>query len=123
MHRFFAELEPFITVTEQNLADQVRYILRSNIFDDAELERLRREIVPSSDENDTPENTAPLIAQHPVYVDTTVDIPVMVDSDDNEERMGENEEHIGKSDFGNMQYASRKSTVTSSHIPKQAESG
>ncbi|CAG4945683.1 unnamed protein product [Parnassius apollo] len=32
MHRFFAELEPSVTVTEQNLADRVRYILRSNIF-------------------------------------------------------------------------------------------
>ncbi|CAG5011134.1 unnamed protein product [Parnassius apollo] len=51
MHCFFAELEPSFTVTEQNLADRVRYIMRSNIFDDAELERLRLEAVPSSDEN------------------------------------------------------------------------
>ncbi|CAG4960153.1 unnamed protein product [Parnassius apollo] len=48
MHRLFAELEPSITGTERNLADRVRYILRSNIFDVAELERLRREAVPSS---------------------------------------------------------------------------
>ncbi|CAG5056652.1 unnamed protein product [Parnassius apollo] len=33
MHRIFAELEPSVTVTEQNLADRVRYILRSNTFD------------------------------------------------------------------------------------------
>ncbi|CAG4932180.1 unnamed protein product [Parnassius apollo] len=43
MHRLFAELEPSITVTEQNMADRVQYILRSNIFNVAELERLRRE--------------------------------------------------------------------------------
>ncbi|CAG4948980.1 unnamed protein product [Parnassius apollo] len=46
-HRLFAELEPSLTVTEQNLAEHVRYILRSNIFDVAELERLRCEAVPS----------------------------------------------------------------------------
>ncbi|CAH2039602.1 unnamed protein product, partial [Iphiclides podalirius] len=59
MHRFFAELEPSITVTEQNLADRVRYIMRSKIFDDTELERLRREAVPSSDENVVAGDTAP----------------------------------------------------------------
>ncbi|CAG4966083.1 unnamed protein product [Parnassius apollo] len=42
MHCFFAELEPSIPVTEQNLADRVLYIMRSKIFDDAELERPRR---------------------------------------------------------------------------------
>ncbi|CAG4934673.1 unnamed protein product [Parnassius apollo] len=50
---FFAELEPSVTVTEQNLADRVRYILRSNIFGDTELERLRREAIPSSNGNAT----------------------------------------------------------------------
>ncbi|CAG5047242.1 unnamed protein product [Parnassius apollo] len=49
----FAELEPSLSVNEQNLADRVRYILRSNIFGDAELERLRREAVPSSKGNAT----------------------------------------------------------------------
>ncbi|CAG4935975.1 unnamed protein product [Parnassius apollo] len=58
MHRFFAELEPSLSVTEQNLADRVRYILRSNIFGDAELEQLRREAVPSSDGNATAGNAA-----------------------------------------------------------------
>ncbi|CAG5035215.1 unnamed protein product [Parnassius apollo] len=48
---FYAELEPSISVSEQNLADRVRYIMRSNIFDVAELERLRREAVPSSNES------------------------------------------------------------------------
>ncbi|CAH2063851.1 unnamed protein product, partial [Iphiclides podalirius] len=62
MHRFFAELEPSITVTEQNLADRVRYIMRSKIFDDTELERLRREAVPSSDENVVAGDTAPQAA-------------------------------------------------------------
>ncbi|CAG5039934.1 unnamed protein product [Parnassius apollo] len=82
MHRFFAELEPSLSVTEQNLADRVRYILRSNIFGDAELERLRREAVPSSDGNATAGNAAPLIAQQTANVDAAVNIPFVVDSDD-----------------------------------------
>ncbi|CAG5050339.1 unnamed protein product [Parnassius apollo] len=49
MHRLFSE--PSITITEQNMADRVRYILRSNIFDVAKLKRLRRETVLSLDEN------------------------------------------------------------------------
>ncbi|CAG4930841.1 unnamed protein product [Parnassius apollo] len=78
MHRLFAELEPSLTVTEQNLADRVRYILRSNIFDVAELERLRREAVPSSDENATAEDAAPQMVEQPANVNT----PVVVDSND-----------------------------------------
>ncbi|CAG4969734.1 unnamed protein product [Parnassius apollo] len=84
MHRFFAELEPSLSVTEQNLADRVRYILRSNIFGDDELKRLRREAVPSSDGNTTAGNAAPLIAQQTAYTDAAVDFPVMVDSEDDE---------------------------------------
>ncbi|CAG4930537.1 unnamed protein product [Parnassius apollo] len=34
-----------------------------------------------------------------------------------------NEEYIGRGDCGNAQYASRKSTATSPHSPKQGESG
>ncbi|CAG4948874.1 unnamed protein product [Parnassius apollo] len=75
-------LEPFLSVTEQNLADRVRYILRSNIFGDAELERLRREAVPSSDGNATAGNAAPLIAQQTANVDAAVNIPFVADSDD-----------------------------------------
>ncbi|CAG4991330.1 unnamed protein product [Parnassius apollo] len=82
MHRFFAELESSLSATEQNLADRVRYILRSNIFGDAELERLRREAVPSSDGNATAGNAVPLIAKQTAYVDAVVDIPFVVDSDD-----------------------------------------
>ncbi|CAG4952411.1 unnamed protein product [Parnassius apollo] len=82
MHRFFAELEPSLSVTEQNLTDRVRYILRSNIFGDAELERLRREAVPSSDGNATAGNAAPLIAQQTANVDAAVNISFVVDSDD-----------------------------------------
>ncbi|CAG4990130.1 unnamed protein product [Parnassius apollo] len=82
MHRIFAELEPSLTITEQNLADRVRYILRSNIFDVAELERLRRETVPSSDENATAEDAAPQIAEQPANVDAAVNTPVVVDSSD-----------------------------------------
>ncbi|CAG5055304.1 unnamed protein product [Parnassius apollo] len=77
-----ADLEPSLTVTEQNLTDRVRYILRSDIFGNAELKRLRREAVPSSDENAMAENAAPVIAQQPAYMDAVVDIPVVVDSDD-----------------------------------------
>ncbi|CAG5012740.1 unnamed protein product [Parnassius apollo] len=79
MHRFFAELEPSLSVSEQNLADRVRYILHSNVFGDAELERLRRKAVPSSDGNATAGNEAPLIAQQTAYVDAAVDIPVVVE--------------------------------------------
>ncbi|CAG5054640.1 unnamed protein product [Parnassius apollo] len=82
MHCFFAELEPSIPVTEQNLADRVRYILRSNIFDVAELERLRREAVPSSDENATAEDAAPQMVEQPANVDAAVNTPVVVDSND-----------------------------------------
>ncbi|CAG4945703.1 unnamed protein product [Parnassius apollo] len=80
MHRLFAELEPSITVTEQNLADRVRYIWRSNIFDVAELERLRREAVPSSGENATAEDVAPQLAEQTANVDAAVNTPVVVDS-------------------------------------------
>ncbi|CAG5021553.1 unnamed protein product [Parnassius apollo] len=82
MHRFFAELEPYIPVTEQNLADRVRYIMRSKIFDDAELERLRREAIPSSNESATAGDAAPHSTdQHP-HVETAMDLPVVVDSND-----------------------------------------
>ncbi|CAG5046901.1 unnamed protein product [Parnassius apollo] len=78
----FAELESSITITAQNMADRVRYILHSNIFGDAELERLRCEVVPSSDENATDGNAAPLTVQQSAYVNAVVDILVVVDSDD-----------------------------------------
>ncbi|CAG5052092.1 unnamed protein product [Parnassius apollo] len=79
---FFTELEPSITVTEQNLADRVRYILRSNIFDGAELERLRRETVPSSNENATTEGAVPQVAEQPAHVDAAENTPVVADSND-----------------------------------------
>ncbi|CAG4934787.1 unnamed protein product [Parnassius apollo] len=82
MHRLFAELEPSVTVTEQNLADRVRYILRSNTFDVSELERLRREDVPSSDENAAVEDAAPQLAEQTANVDAAVNTPVVVDSND-----------------------------------------
>ncbi|CAG5057360.1 unnamed protein product [Parnassius apollo] len=82
MHRLFAELEPSVTVTEQNLADRVRYILRSNTFDVAELERLRREAVPSSGENATAEDAAPQLVEQTANVDAAVNTPVVVDSND-----------------------------------------
>ncbi|CAG5027665.1 unnamed protein product [Parnassius apollo] len=82
MHRLFDELEPSLTVTEQNLADRVRYILRSNIFDVAELEWLRREAVPSSDENATAEDAALQIVEQPANVDAAMNTPVVVESND-----------------------------------------
>ncbi|CAG5042842.1 unnamed protein product [Parnassius apollo] len=82
MHRLFAELEPSVTVAEQNLADRVRYILRSNTFDVTELERLRREAVPSSGENAVAEDAAPKLAEQTANVDAAVNTPVVVDSDD-----------------------------------------
>ncbi|CAG4940293.1 unnamed protein product [Parnassius apollo] len=72
MHRLFAELEPPLTVTEQNLAYRVRYILRSNIFDVTELERLRHKAVPLSDENVTAEDAAPQTVEQPANVDAAV---------------------------------------------------
>ncbi|CAG4967826.1 unnamed protein product [Parnassius apollo] len=79
---FFAELEPYVTVTEQNLADRVRYILRSNTFDVAELKRLRREAVPSSGENTAAEDAVPQLAEQTADVDATVNTSVVVDSND-----------------------------------------
>ncbi|CAG4951116.1 unnamed protein product [Parnassius apollo] len=82
MHCLFAEMEPSLTVTEQNQADRVRFILRSNIFDVAELEWLRCETVPSSDENTTAEDAAPQIAEQPENVDTAMNTPAVVNSND-----------------------------------------
>ncbi|CAG5046547.1 unnamed protein product [Parnassius apollo] len=81
MHRFFAELEPSLSVTDQNLADRVWYILRSNIFGDAEHERLRHQAIPSSNGSATAGNAAPLDAQQTAYVDAAVNIPFVANSD------------------------------------------
>ncbi|CAG5005808.1 unnamed protein product [Parnassius apollo] len=70
MHRFF-RAGAIITVTEQNLADRVRY---SNNYD--------MKAVPLSDEIATVRNAVPLIAEQPTYVVAAVNIPVVVDSDD-----------------------------------------
>ncbi|CAG5023157.1 unnamed protein product [Parnassius apollo] len=85
MHRFFAELEPVYPVTEQNLADRVRYILRSNIFGDAELERLQREAIPSSNGNRLRLGMRRRIRNklHP-HVEAAVNIPFVANSDDDE---------------------------------------
>ncbi|CAG4974388.1 unnamed protein product [Parnassius apollo] len=84
MHCFFAELEPFIPVTEQNLADRVRYIMRSKIFDDAELERLRREAIPSSNELAMIGDAAPQATDQHQRVEAAMGLPVVVDSNDDE---------------------------------------
>ncbi|CAG5046044.1 unnamed protein product [Parnassius apollo] len=70
--------------------------MHSNIFDDVALERLRREAVPSSNENATAEDVLPQVAEQPAHVDAAVNTP---------------------------KYASRKLTATSLHSPKQEESG
>ncbi|CAG5017028.1 unnamed protein product [Parnassius apollo] len=84
MHFFFAELKPSIPVTEQKLADRVRYIMRSKIFDDAELERLRREAIPSSNELATAGDEAPQATDQLPRVEAAMDLPVVGDSDDDE---------------------------------------
>ncbi|CAG5055759.1 unnamed protein product [Parnassius apollo] len=104
MHRLFAELEPSLIVTEQNLADRVRYILRSNIY-------LKS---PNSNGYDVrlfPRRMRMLrlrMRRHKCRPGTGIRAY---------------EEYIGRGDCGNAQYASRKSTATSPHSPKQAESG
>ncbi|CAG5049610.1 unnamed protein product [Parnassius apollo] len=113
---FFAELEPSITVTKHNLADRVRYILRSNICDVADLDRLLREAVTSSDENATSsEDVAPQLAEQPANVNAAVNIPIVVDSSDDGTVTQELElEYLKRRrDCGNAQSASRKSTATS----------
>ncbi|CAG5035219.1 unnamed protein product [Parnassius apollo] len=125
MHCFFAELEPSIPVTEQNLADRVRYVMRSKIFDDAELERLRREAIPSSNESDMAGDAAPHSTdQHP-HVEAAMDLPVMVDSNDDEIVSHELEQmrSILEEAILETQHPSQKSTATSPHTPKQAKSG
>ncbi|CAG4987337.1 unnamed protein product [Parnassius apollo] len=128
MHRLFSELEPSVTVTEQNLADRVRYILRSNTFDVTELERLRREAVPSSGENDAAEDAAPQFAEQTANVDAAVNTPVLVDSNDDgtvaqelelEQMRSTLEEAIVETSSMSLENRLRLPP----HSPKQAESG
>ncbi|CAG5021767.1 unnamed protein product [Parnassius apollo] len=73
-----------IVVTEHNLADRVQYIMRSKTFDDAELERLRREVIPSSNKSAKAGDAASHVTdQHP-HLEAAMDLPVVVDSDDDE---------------------------------------
>ncbi|CAG5024939.1 unnamed protein product [Parnassius apollo] len=115
MHRLFAELEQ----TEFGI---------SCAFDVAELERLRREAVPSSDENAKAEDAASQIAEQPANMEAAVNTPFVVDSNDGVTVAQELElEHMRSSSSrrgvcGNGQYAFRKLTATSPHSPKQAES-
>ncbi|CAG4990723.1 unnamed protein product [Parnassius apollo] len=58
--------------------------MRSKIFDDAELDRLRREAIPSSNELAMAGDAAPQATdQHP-RVEAAMDFPVVVNSDDDE---------------------------------------
>ncbi|CAG4981775.1 unnamed protein product [Parnassius apollo] len=83
MHCFFAELEPSIAVTGQNLTDRVGYIMRSKISDDAEIERLL-EAIPSSNELATDGDATPQAKHQLPRVEAAMDLPVVVDSDDDE---------------------------------------
>ncbi|CAG5031475.1 unnamed protein product [Parnassius apollo] len=85
MDCFFAELELSIPVTEQNQAERVRYIMRSKIFDDAALERLwRKAIIPSSNESAMAGDADPQATDQYSNVKAAMDLPVVVDSDDDE---------------------------------------
>ncbi|CAG4942216.1 unnamed protein product [Parnassius apollo] len=128
MHRLFGELEPSVTVTEQNLADRVRYILRSNTFDVTELERLRREAVPSSGENAAAEDAAPQFAEQTANVDAAVNTPVVVDSDDDGIVAQELELEQMRSTLEEAIVETRSTTLENRPrlpplSPKQAESG
>ncbi|CAG5019779.1 unnamed protein product [Parnassius apollo] len=128
MHRLFTELEPSITVTEQNLADRVRYILRSIIFDGAELERLRREAVPSSNENATTKGAVPQVAEQPAHVDAAVNTPVVADSNDDGTFIQELEIEQMRSTLEEAIMETRSTPLENRprlppQSPKQAESG
>ncbi|XP_045541420.1 uncharacterized protein LOC123722902 [Papilio machaon] len=84
MHRFFSELEPSITVTEQNLADRVRYILRSNLFEGAELERLKHEAISASDSPTAARRTVPQTTVQPPAVEPA---ECLAEVEDDEEEM------------------------------------
>ncbi|CAG4981759.1 unnamed protein product [Parnassius apollo] len=58
--------------------------MRSKIFDDAELERLRREAIPSSNELATAGDEAPQATDQLPRVEAAMDLPVVGDSDDDE---------------------------------------
>ncbi|CAG5039048.1 unnamed protein product [Parnassius apollo] len=55
--------------------------MHSKIYDDAILEQLRHEAVPSSNENTTTENAAIRVEEQSAYVDAALDL-LVVDSDD-----------------------------------------
>ncbi|CAG5035613.1 unnamed protein product [Parnassius apollo] len=82
MHRLFAELEPSLTVTEQNLADRVRYILRSIYLMSPNSNGYDVRLFPSSDENAKAEDAAPQMVEQTANVDAVVNTPVVVDSND-----------------------------------------
>ncbi|CAG4967387.1 unnamed protein product [Parnassius apollo] len=84
MHCFFVELEPSIPVTEQNLADRVRYIMGAKMFNDAELERLCREAIPSLNELAMAGDAALQVTDQYPRVEAAMDLPVLVYSDDDE---------------------------------------
>ncbi|CAG4943211.1 unnamed protein product [Parnassius apollo] len=61
---------------------RMNYLFEFGNVDVTELERLRREAVPSSGENAAAEDAAPQPAEQTANVDAAVNTPVVVDSDD-----------------------------------------
>ncbi|CAG5002432.1 unnamed protein product [Parnassius apollo] len=55
--------------------------MRSKIFDDAELERLRCEAIPSSNESVMAGDTASQATDQYPYLKAAMDLPVVVNSD------------------------------------------
>ncbi|CAG5042426.1 unnamed protein product [Parnassius apollo] len=58
--------------------------MRSKIFDDAELERLRREAIPSSNEKAMAGDAAPQVTNQHLGVEAAMYLSIVVDSDDDE---------------------------------------
>ncbi|CAG5016156.1 unnamed protein product [Parnassius apollo] len=92
--------------------------MRSKIFDDAKLERLRREAIPSSNEAAMAGDATPQAKDQRPHVEEALYLPVLVDSDDDkivsnvlEQMRSILEEAISKT-------KRKKSTATSPHIPK-----
>ncbi|CAG4978233.1 unnamed protein product [Parnassius apollo] len=58
--------------------------MRSKIFDDAELERLRHEAIPTSNESAMVGDATPQATDQYPHVEAATDLPVVVDSNDDE---------------------------------------
>ncbi|CAG5028579.1 unnamed protein product [Parnassius apollo] len=75
MHRLFAELDIYNRHQAKPGRLSSVYLALEYIFDVSELERLRREPDPSSDENATAKDAAPQLAEQPTNVDAAMNTP------------------------------------------------